>query len=127
MKLSRMVKNQEKFVHPYGIIPDRNLSQEEILRFLKDNPGRFSHRTKVKEKEFYEVFFHFFVDYFYVKENLNLKDFMNSLERAILVKMLDRFNGNQKDTATFLGINHTTLNQKVRKHKISFSKRPIEG
>ncbi|MGB3861165.1 MAG: helix-turn-helix domain-containing protein [Candidatus Aminicenantaceae bacterium] len=59
--------------------------------------------------------------------NIDLKAFLNSLERAILVKMLDRFNGNQKDTATFLGVNHTTLNQKVRKHKISFFKRPIEG
>jgi len=122
-----MEKNQEKFVLPYERITDQSLSQEEILQFLKDNPGGISHQTKVKEEEFYEVFFHFFVDYFYVKENINLKDFMNFLERAILVKMLDRFNGNQRDTATFLGINHTTLNQKVRKHKISFFKRPIEG
>jgi DNA-binding NtrC family response regulator len=122
-----MEKNQEKFVLPYDRITDQSLSQEEILQFLKDNPGGISHQTKVKEEEFYEVFFHFFVDYFYVKENINLKDFMNFLERAILVKMLDRFNGNQRDTATFLGINHTTLNQKVRKHKISFFKRPIEG
>jgi DNA-binding protein Fis len=52
---------------------------------------------------------------------------MNSLERALLVKMLDKFNGNQKHTAIFLGINHTTLNQKVRKHKIGFFKKPIEG
>ena len=99
----------------------------EKFQFFKDNPGSFPHQTKVKEKEFYKVFFNFFVDYFYMQKNIDLKDFMNSLERAILVKMLDRFNGNQKDTATFLGINHTTLNQKVRKYKISFIKRPIEG
>ncbi|MGD9346631.1 MAG: helix-turn-helix domain-containing protein, partial [Candidatus Aminicenantes bacterium] len=60
-------------------------------------------------------------------EDVDLKDFMNSLERALLVKMLDKFNGNQKHTAIFLGINHTTLNQKVRKHKIGFFKKPIEG
>jgi transcriptional regulator with GAF, ATPase, and Fis domain len=60
-----------------------------------------------------------------MKENIDLKDFINTLERAILVKMLDKFNGNQKDTATFLGMNHTTLNQKVRRHKIHFDKRLI--
>ena len=79
------------------------------------------------EKEFLEVFFNFFIEYFYIKENSELKDFMNSLERAILVRMLDRFNGNQKDTAKFLSVNQTTLNQKVRKHKISFFKKPVEG
>ena len=122
-----MVENPEKFQLPNGQIPLQGLSPEEIFQFLKDNPESFPHQTKVKKREFYEVFFDFFIDYFYMQENIDLKDFMNFLERAILVKMLDRFNGNQKDTATFLSVNHTTLNQKVRKHKISFFKRPIEG
>jgi DNA-binding NtrC family response regulator len=123
-----MVKHQKKsFNLSYGRIPPQGLSPGEIFQFLKDYQRGLSHQTKVKEGEFYEVFFYFFIDYFYMQENITLKDFMNSLERDILVKMLDRFNGNQKDTATFLGVNHTTLNQKVRKHKISFFKRPIEG
>ena len=122
-----MVENPEKFHFPYGQIPLQGLSHEEIFQFLKDNPGSFPYQEKVKKGEFYEVFFDFFIDYFYMQENIDLKNFMNSLERAILIKMLDRFNGNQKDTATFLGVNHTTLNQKVRKYKISFFKRPIEG
>ena len=122
-----MVENPEKFQLPNGQIPLQGLSPEEIFQFLKDNPESFPHQTKVKKREFYEVFFDFFIDYFYMQENIDLKDFMNFLERAILVKMLDRVNGNQKDTATFLSVNHTTLNQKVRKHKISFFKRPIEG
>jgi DNA-binding NtrC family response regulator len=122
-----MVKDLEKFHYPDGRIPPKGLSPEEIFQLLKEHPSGLLHHTKKKEREFYEVFFDFFIDYFYIKENIELKDFMNSLERAILVKMLDRFNGNQKDTAFFLGVNHTTLNQKVRKHKINFFKRPIEG
>jgi len=122
-----MVEHLEKYQPPHGRIPLQGLSPEEIFQFLKDNPESFSFHTTVKEEVFYEVFFNFFVDYFYMQEDIDLKDFINSLERAILVKMLERFNGNQKDTATFLGVNHTTLNQKVRKHKISFFKRPIEG
>ena len=81
----------------------------------------------MNEKDFFEAFFNFFVEYFYMQDNIELKNFMDSLERAILVKMLDRFNGNQRDTAKFLSVNHTTLNQKVRKHKISFFKKPVEG
>lgn len=122
-----MVKDLEKFHFPDVRIPPKGLSPEEIFQLLKENPSGLPHHTKKKEREFYEVFFDFFIDYFYIKETIELKDFINSLERAILVKMLDRFNGNQKDTAFFLGVNHTTLNQKVRKHKINFFKRPIEG
>ena len=104
-----------------------NISPEEILRFLKKSPGSFSHQKKVKETEFFDAFLNFFIEYFYMQEKIELKDFINSLERAVLVKMLDRFNGNQKDTAKFLGVNHTTLNQKVRKHQIGFFKKPVEG
>jgi DNA-binding NtrC family response regulator len=122
-----MVKLPEKLEFPYGQITLQGLSPEEIFHFLKDNPRGIAAQTKVEEKEFYEIFFDFFIDYFYMQENIDLKDFMNSMERSILINMLDKFNGNQKDTASYLGINHTTLNQKVRKHKISFFKRPIEG
>jgi DNA-binding NtrC family response regulator len=104
-----------------------SLSPAEIFQCLKDNPGGFPHQARIKEKEVFEAFFHFFIEYFYMRENIELKNFIDSLERAILIKMLDRFNGNQRDTAEFLSLNHTTLNQKVRKHKISFSKKPVEG
>jgi DNA-binding NtrC family response regulator len=122
-----MLKELEKFRFLDGQISHQGLLPEEIFRRLKDQPSGLSHQTKMKEKEFYDIFFDFFIDYFYMKEDIHLKGFINSLERAILIKMLDRFNGNQKETASFLGINHTTLNQKVRKHKINFFKRPIEG
>jgi DNA-binding protein Fis len=122
-----MGKNSDKHLASYSCIPIQGFSHKEIFQFLKDNPLTFPQQIRLDEKVFYEVFFNFFVDYFYMKENIDLKDFLNSLERAILVKMLDRFNGNQKNTATFLRIKHTTLNQKVRKHKIDFFKKPIEG
>jgi len=122
-----MVKHLAKFLFPDDQILHQGLGPEEIFRFIKDHPSGLSHQTKMKEKEFYEIFFDFFIDYFYMKEDIDLKNFINSLERAIMVKMLERFNGNQKETAKFLGVNHTTLNQKVRKLKINFLKRPIEG
>jgi DNA-binding NtrC family response regulator len=123
--LNPLTENPKKIHHPRARIPTPSLSFEEIFQFINDNPGNFPHQTKAMEEDFFEVFFHFFVEYFYMQDNIALKDFMNSLERAILVKILERFNGNQRDTAKFLRVKHTTLNQKVRKHKINFSKTPI--
>lgn len=122
-----MIEHLKEFLCPEGQISPQSLISENILRLLKDHPSELSHQTKEKEKELCGIFFNFFIDYFYMKEDVDLKNFINSLERAILVKMLDRFNGNQKETAKFLGVNHTTLNQKVRKHRICFFKKPIEG
>lgn len=122
-----LTKNPRENQASPGRMIQPSISPEEMLRFLKKSPGSFSHQRKGEETEFFDAFFNFFIEYFYMREKIELKDFINSLERAILVKMLGRFNGNQKDTAKFLGVNHTTLNQKVRKHKIGFFKKPVEG
>ncbi len=121
------IKNLRK-KHPlHGRSLHPGLTPEEIYQFFTDNSGSLSYQAKIKEGEYFEAFFNFFIEYFYMQENIELKDFMSSLERAILLKILGRFNGNQKDTAKFLSLNHTTLNQKVRKHGISFFKKPVEG
>jgi len=80
---------------------------------------------KEDEHKFRKTIVNFFVEYFYMNEKVHLKDFMDSLERAILIKMLSKFNGNQRNTAKFLGLNHTTLNQKIKKHNIRFRKTAI--
>jgi len=84
-----------------------------------DPPGE--KRTKLER-----AIMNFFVEYFYMNENARLREFMESLERAVLIKMLAKFNGSQKNTAAFLGINLTTLNQKIKRHNIRFQKTPIE-
>lgn len=121
-----MRKNPKNFQIPPHPTPLQRFSPSELFQSLKENPEKFPHKTDIKAEEFYRIFFNFFIDYFYMQEDIDLKEFVNTLERAILVKMLDRFNGNQKDTAIFLGVNHTTLNHKVRKHKINFLKKPIQ-
>jgi len=83
--------------------------------------------NKQNEQKFKKAVVHFFVEYFYMNENIQLKEFMESLERAILIKILSKFNGNQRNTAEFLGLNHTTLNQKIKKHSIRFRKTAISG
>lgn len=66
-----------------------------------------------------------FIEYFCIKQRVPLRDFMNHLEKSILMRALSRFNGNQKEAAKFLGVKHTTINQKVKKYNIIFHKRPF--
>ena len=65
------------------------------------------------------------VDLFYNWQSDSLIEFMSDLERAIVMSVLTRFKGNQKEAAKFLRINYTTFHQKVRKHKIIIEKKPV--
>lgn len=82
-------------------------------------------RFRSVEKRFREKALNFFVDYFCLKNNFGLKEFLEILERNIIVRALSKFNGNQRHTARYLGLKHTTLNQKVKKYNIHFRKQPI--
>jgi DNA-binding NtrC family response regulator len=53
-----------------------------------------------------------------------LRDLINIFERAVLIKSLSSFNGNQKKTADYLGLKLSTLNEKIKKHNIQFRKEP---
>lgn len=64
-----------------------------------------------------------FIEYFCIQEKIPFQELMNTLERSIIIRALEEFNGNQKAAAQYLGIKHTTLNQKVKKHNILFQKK----
>ena len=53
-----------------------------------------------------------------------LRDLINIFERAVLIRSLSNFNGNQKKTADYLGLKLSTLNEKIKKHNIQFRKEP---
>jgi DNA-binding NtrC family response regulator len=53
-------------------------------------------------------------------ESLSLKEFMDDLERRLIIRMLFRANGNRKEAAQLLGIKYTTLHEKLKKHNIHF-------
>jgi DNA-binding NtrC family response regulator len=106
-------------------LPDK--IHEDIFNVDDEGNLKFIIPNKQNEIMFNKAVVHFFVEHFYMKERVHLKEFMNSLERAILIKILTKFNGNQRCTAEFLGLNHTTLNQKIKKHNIRFRKTAISG
>ncbi len=63
-----------------------------------------------------------FIEYFCKENPIYLKRLMNGVEKCIILKVLTRVNGNQKEAARILGIKYTTLNQKVKKYGIRFQK-----
>jgi DNA-binding NtrC family response regulator len=67
-----------------------------------------------------------FIEYLFTQENIPLKDFLEELERTLIIRSLAKFNGNQKRTAVYLGIKTTTLHQKMKKYQIDFHKKSLD-
>jgi DNA-binding NtrC family response regulator len=70
--------------------------------------------------------FQSFLDYARLTARPHLKNFLESLEKNILCRLLTRFNGNQRKTAIYLGMKYTTFNGKVKKYGIRFRKTPVK-
>ena len=53
---------------------------------------------------------------------INLKEFLDCVERHLLIRTLSRFGGNQKKTSEFLDLKPTTMSAKCKKYRIKFVK-----
>lgn len=60
-----------------------------------------------------------FIDLFFLKDRVPLKNILTGLEKRIIIRVLDRTGGNQKEAAGLLGIKYTTLNEKIKKYGIT--------
>jgi DNA-binding NtrC family response regulator len=69
--------------------------------------------------------FKLFINYFSSTQKVPLKELMNMVERAILIRTLSQVNGNLKSAAKSLGLKYTTLHEKIKKYNIRFQKEPI--
>ena len=67
------------------------------------------------------------MEYYCLKGDMHLKEFFDKIEHSILTASLSMFRGNQKNTARFLGLKYTTLNEKIKKHHLSFRKELLNG
>lgn len=54
-----------------------------------------------------------------------LKEFIDNLEKSIIINVLEKVYGHQKEAAKVLGMKYTTLNEKVKKYRIRFYKSPF--
>ena len=55
-------------------------------------------------------------------DRICLKRLLDTLERLIIIRALNRCRGNQRTAAVHLGLKYTTLNEKVKKHGLRVSK-----
>lgn len=62
------------------------------------------------------------IEHFCFEQHIPLKELIDSFERAVLIKVLSKFNGNQRQSAKYLGMKSSTLNEKIKKHNIHFKK-----
>ncbi len=67
-----------------------------------------------------------FIEDFYQKRKIPLKDFLTRVELRLIIFSLERANGNQRQAAKILGIKPTTLNEKLRRYKIGFRKTAVD-
>lgn len=100
------------------------LDLNRILQYLNGVELRSSHKSRPKKK-YNKDLLDFFVEYVFMNDNINFKEFIEEVERAIIIKTLAKFNGNQRETGKFLGIKYTTLNEKVKRYNIYFRKEPF--
>ena len=78
------------------------------------------------DKQGWQILLDVFIEYFFMRQRRPLRETLNIIEKAILIKVLSHVDGNQKDAAKFLNLKYTTLHEKVKKYNIKFSKNPIE-
>jgi len=90
---------------------------EENLNHGDNGEKEFSSDHQLKRR-----FVWFFVEYFFNSSNVPLKKFMEIMERNIILRALDKANGDQKKAAEILGVKYTTLNEKIKRYHIRFQK-----
>ena len=105
-------------------IPDRIESPNPLhIKAARQAP---TDDVKKSDKQGWRILLDVFIEYFFMRQRRPLREILNILEKAILIKVLSHVNGNQRDAAKFLDLKYTTLYEKVKKHNIKFSKNPIK-
>ena len=82
---------------------------------------------KKSDDRCWQILIDIFIKYFFMRQRRPLKESLNILEKAILIKVLSSVNGNLKDAAKFLDLKYTTLYEKIKKYNIKFLKSASEG
>ena len=98
----------------------------EVDRETDDFFSRYS-EEKVESLREYRIkrkLFWLFIEYFFMSDNIPLKELIEGIEKSVILRTLYRVHGNQKEAAKILGVKYTTLNEKIKKYGIHFRKEP---
>ena len=98
------------------------------LRIEKDaqtGEGEPSIPIRNSQRDFFKTeMIRFFTEAFCRERPVGLRGLIMTLEKNIILHVLSVAGGNQKEAAQILGINYTTLNQKLKRHGIRMEKKP---
>jgi transcriptional regulator with GAF, ATPase, and Fis domain len=75
--------------------------------------------------EFGRAAFGFFEKHKAISRRIGLHEFMALFEEAVIFETLARSQGGQKEAARILGLKNTTLNMKIKRHNVRFSRMPL--
>ncbi len=85
---------------------------------MKNNKLKREEKKYIKNKKHESALDSIILDYFQqniIKSNNSFKQFVGFFEKRIILSALEITNGNQKTACALLGINSTTLNEKIKK------------
>lgn len=94
------------------------MDYKHIIRFVSDS-------NQEDTGSIHDDIIDLFIEQFCIRrlnQKVSLKDLLNKIEKLVLIEVLTQFNGCQRRTSKFLRIKNTTLNEKVKRHKIRFVK-----
>lgn len=140
MASERTETQQKKWSHPvppwevlFGLDSEREKGADVPrggLKRQKDRKadGLFFNYSRLDNVSLWEERFRLnilkiFIEYFCIGKRVPLKDLIYNVERMVIIRALSQFEGNQRKTAKFLGIKHTTLNEKVKRYNIRIHKK----
>ena len=109
----------------YNLLYQRR-SAEVIFELENGDKLSLDFLDEREREEFVMKSFKLFIKYFSSTQRVPLKELMNIVERAILIRTLSQLNGNLKNAAKSLGLKYTTLHEKIKKYNIRFRKELIE-
>jgi len=75
------------------------------------------------KKDARQILLDVFIEYLFMRGRRPLREILNNIEKAILIRVLSHVNGNQGKAAKFLGLKYTTLHEKIKKYNIKFIKK----
>lgn len=133
-ELFAIVTPESELVPPAFRKSELNFSGEwkKRRKTVPKKMARFSAPSFGEKKSFFKndkfkiELFELFIEFFCQEQPILLKDLMDNVEKSIIVNVLSKVQGNQKEAAKVLGIKYTTLNEKLKRYRIRFQKSPID-
>lgn len=105
--------------------------KNESIKSPWQKEGPLSQRHKkakkalIPEKKIKMDIIELFIEFICDEKPIFLKALLENIEKSIILNILFRVKGNQREAANVLGIKYTTLNEKIKRYNIRFQKKPV--